>query len=35
MIFYHFNEILMKYLYNLQFVSKLRKGYYEFKSKTE
>ena len=30
MIFYHFNEILMKYLYNLQFVSKLRKGYYEF-----
>jgi len=30
MIFYHFTEILMKYLYNLQFVSKLRKGYYEF-----
>jgi len=30
MVFYHFNEILMKYLYNLQFVSKLTKGYYEF-----
>ena len=30
MFFYHFNEILLKYLYNLQFVSKLAKGYYEF-----
>jgi hypothetical protein len=30
MFFYQFNEILMKYLYNLQFVSKLEKGYYEF-----
>ena len=30
MVFYHFTEIFMKYLYNLQFASKLGNGYYEF-----